>query len=266
MPQTIKNPLRILFLGAPNSSILTLLHSLTGSAPTPLDDSTAGLSHTWHVKTAYYEATLPIWIDEIASLEAWRADFLRLEAKEVVRAVGAVVYCFRKPVREEELRGIEDTMRALKEVLERHWGYGWEGTCLAVAMPNSVVPGLDKTGDEWEDLCREQVFEFVDFEGKGKNEFGELQGVERVKEALEACEWEALPENFDDQEEGGKEFGETFAAEEAEINLEWLGVKTAVNAGDMDEDEEGVEELERMMRKLQAIKGTRSRLCCFDWS
>lgn len=256
MPQKIANPLRILALGAPSSGILTLLKDLTGSAPTPLDDSTAGLSHTWHLTTAYYEVTLPIWIDEIASLEAWRADFLQPEAKEVVRAVGAILYVFKKPVKEEDVSVIEETMKALKEVLGRHWGYGWEGTCLAVAMANSIVPGIDKSAEEWDDLCREHGFEFVNSEGKGKNEFGELQGVERVREALEACEWEALPEEFEGRDGDEEEFGETFAAEEAEINLEWLGVKTAVNTGDdMGENEEGVEELERMMKRLQAIKG-----------
>lgn len=181
---------------------------------------------------------------------------MRSEAKEVVRAVGAVVYVFRRPVRDEDLDVIKQTMGALKEVVEEHWGYGWEGNMLAISMANPIVPGLEMEVEDWEDLCREHGFEYVDSEAKGKNEFGEFQGVERVREALEANEWEALPEEFDKEghEDGEEEFGETFAAEEAEINLEWLGVKTAVNGGD-GEDEDGVEELDRMMKRLQAIKG-----------
>lgn len=262
MPLQISNPRRILALGAPNSPVLSLLQDLTGSVPSPVDNSTAGLSHTWSVSTRYYSASLPIWIDEIPDVSAWKADFLKPEAKEVVQAVGAWVYCFRKPVTEADAQVVEETMKAIKEVVEKHVGYGWDGACLAVAMKQSVVPGLEKSGEEWEDSCREYGFEFVDGEGEGRNEFGEVVGVERVREALEANEWESLDDaedlNLEDGEEEGEVFEETFAAEEAEINLEWLGVKTAVNGrermGEEDEKEQ-VEELERMMRKLQAIKG-----------
>jgi len=262
MPLQISNPRRILCIGAPNSPVLALLHSLTGSAPTPVDNSTAGLSHTWSRSTQYYNVSLPIWIDEIPDISAWKADFLKPEAKEVVQAVGAWIYCFRKPVTESDMQVVEETMKAIKEVVERHMGYGWDGVCLAVAMKQNIVPGLEKSDEEWEDSCREFSFEFVDGEGHGKNEFGEVVGMERVKEALEANEWESLDNaddlNLEDGEEEVEAFGETFAAEEAEINLEWLGVKTAISGaeelGEEDEKEQ-VEELERMMRKLQTIKG-----------
>jgi hypothetical protein len=263
MPLQISNPRRILCLGGPNSPVLALLHSLTGSAPSPIDNSTAGLSHTWSLSTQYYNVSLPIWIDEIPDISAWKADFLKPEAKEVVQAVGAWIYCFRKPVTEADVQVVEETMKTIMEVIERHMGYEWDGVCLAVAMKQSVVPGLDKTSEAWEDSCREYRFEFVDGEGNGRNEFGEVVGMERVREALETNEWESLYDaddlNLEDHEDEGPDtFGETFAAEEAEINLEWLGVKSAINGkeemGEEDEKEQ-VEELERMMRKLQAIKG-----------
>jgi hypothetical protein len=76
---------------------------LTGSAPTPVDTTTAGLSHTWKLETQYYCAELSIWIDEIVDKEAWQTEFLKPEAKEVVSALGAWIYCFRKPVGEKEL-------------------------------------------------------------------------------------------------------------------------------------------------------------------
>lgn len=76
---------------------------LTGSAPHLISDSPAGLSHSWKVKTTYYEAEIPIWIDEIADAEAWKEEFLKPEAKEVLEVLGAVVVCFRKPVDGEAL-------------------------------------------------------------------------------------------------------------------------------------------------------------------
>ena len=177
--------------------------------------------------------------------------------------MGAFIFCFRKPITEIDVQAVEETMKTIKEVIETHMGYDWDGVCLAVAMKQSVVPGLEKSSESWEDTCREYRFEFVDGEEKGKNEFGEVVGIERVKEALQANDWESLDDaddlNFDDdKEEEVEEFGETFAAEEAEINLEWLGVKSVINGAEeiSEEDEkEQVEELERMMRKLQAIKG-----------
>jgi hypothetical protein len=76
---------------------------LTGSAPSPVDASLAGLSHVWNLKTDYYEVELPIWIDEVSDVSAWKSDFLRPEAKDVMAAVGAWVYCFRRPVTDEDL-------------------------------------------------------------------------------------------------------------------------------------------------------------------
>lgn len=79
------------------------LIDLTGSAPTPFTTTTAGLLHTWKLETQYYRADLTIWIDEIVDKEAWQTEFMKPEAKEVVSALGAWIYCFRKPLGGEEL-------------------------------------------------------------------------------------------------------------------------------------------------------------------
>ena len=39
---------------------------------------------------------MPVWIDHVADPPAWKADFLAPEARDVVRAVGAWVLCFRR--------------------------------------------------------------------------------------------------------------------------------------------------------------------------
>ena len=119
----IEHPRRILALGTPDSGVLHLLKGpflpsgapristpfanifvrtdLTGSAPDLVSDSTAGLTHTWRLKTRYYTASLPIWIDEIPHVSEWREEFVKPEAREVISVLGAWVYCFRKPVKEE---------------------------------------------------------------------------------------------------------------------------------------------------------------------
>ncbi|CAO2655202.1 Nn.00g102660.m01.CDS01 [Neocucurbitaria sp. VM-36] len=252
----IKNPRRILAVGAPDSSILHLLKELTGCAPEPTSDTTAGLTHDWLLETKYYTATLPIWIDEIPDIAEWRTEFTKPEAREVVTVLGAWIYCFKKPVEREDADKINETMQAIADVIERACGTWGDMLCLAVAMPQSITPYLEKTGEEWENACMEYGFEYIDFDAKGKNEFGEAMGVQRVKEALETCDWESggAPD-FDENEEG---FEGTFAAEEAEMNMELFGMKDALHGFGNDEEKEGedldVEELEVMMRKMVAIK------------
>ncbi|OCK77998.1 hypothetical protein K432DRAFT_332874 [Lepidopterella palustris CBS 459.81] len=248
----IEHPRRILAVGAPDSGVLHLLKDLTGSSPDLVSDSTAGLSHTWELETRYYTASLPIWIDEIPHVRDWREEFVKPEAREVVGALGAWIYCFRKPVREEHVVVIKETLQAIADVVEKACGYSSDAVCLAIAMPQSTTPYLEKSFEEWEELCMEFGFEFVDAEAKGRNEFGEPVGIERIKEALEANDW-AVSEDvgFEDDED---DFRNTFAAEEAEINMELFGMKSAIHGGEDGGEAVQVEELEQIMQRMQAIK------------
>ncbi|KAF1837733.1 hypothetical protein BDW02DRAFT_490740 [Decorospora gaudefroyi] len=255
----IKNPRRILAIGAPDSGILPLLKELTGSAPEPSSETTAGLTHEWQLETKYYTATLPIWLDELPNVAEWRAEFTKPEAREVVNVLGAWIYCFKKPVEAKDVATIKETMQAVADAIERACGYGGDMICLAVAMPQSTTPYLEKSSEEWEELAMEYGFEYVDSEAKGKNEFGEALGVQRVREALEAAEWESSADlDFGEEDEG---FESSFEAEEAEMNRELFGIKGALAGFDDDaNDDEAasgnreVEELEVMMRKMIAIK------------
>ncbi|KAK0664193.1 hypothetical protein DIS24_g827 [Lasiodiplodia hormozganensis] len=309
-PMDISNPRRMLVVGAPDSGVLEFLTDLTTTAPPPprptapadndddttdgnnkKDDSSndstggggtsiAGLTHAWTLTTPYYTATIPIWIDEIAHLDSWRADFCQPEAREVVAAVGAWVYVFPKPDRGDgeaakaERERVLATMDAVQKVVEKGAGLGWDGVCLAVGVRGRTA-GLVGTSEavveekaaaaggwgfeEWEDAAREKGFEYVDAEAKGRNEFGEMQGMARVKEALEANEWEgeaALSdlEDLDGEDSGDEDWSKTFAAEEAEMGMELMGLKTELSGGDGEDQAAQVDELERMMSKLSGIR------------
>ncbi|KAF9732349.1 hypothetical protein PMIN06_002099 [Paraphaeosphaeria minitans] len=248
----ISNPRRILAVGAPGSGVLSLLKDLTGSAPELITDTTAGLSHEWNLETKYYTAKLPIWIDEIPDVAEWRSEFTKPEAKEVVTAIGAWIFCFKKPVTEKDVDTIKETMAAIAKVVEAACGYNDDHVRLAVAMPQSITPYLERSAEDWDDVCMEHGFEFVDSEAKDKNQYGEEMGVKRVEDALKAQEWDDVGGDgdfaFDDDG-----FGEGLDAEEREMGMEFFGLKNAVHG--MDEDEEAqVEELEGLMRKMVAIK------------
>ncbi|KEQ75112.1 hypothetical protein M436DRAFT_42450 [Aureobasidium namibiae CBS 147.97] len=259
----IKHPRRILVLGRSDGDISRVAHDatdLTGSAPTP-DPSTgslAGASHEWTLKTSYYTAVIPIWIDEITDVDAWKAEFLKPEAKEVVDALGAWIYCFDSKKQElgDEVtipEVVEKTMKAVSDVVERACGMMWDGTRLAVDLTPS---NKDKSTVVAEELCLDLGFEYVHIEATGKNEYGEKLGLERAKEALEANEWSASSLEDDDEDGiGGLD------DEQAQMNAELWGLKASLldpdNEGDEDEGSAlQIEGMEQMMSQLMAIKET----------
>ncbi len=150
-------------------------------------------------------------------------------------------------------------------------GLSWDGVCLAVAMPQSTTPYLEKSDEEWEELCQEYGFEYVDFERKGRNEFSEPLGVERLKEALETNDWEGLGElddalgldEFDDGVTSDDEGSIGFGISKAEVEADMKGMKQAIYSGGLHgnedgenaEDDDEVEKLQSMIQKMQAVKG-----------
>ncbi|CAK3978002.1 Hypothetical predicted protein [Lecanosticta acicola] len=275
----IKYARRILFLGAREAGALDVVKDLTGSAPSPdVDGSTAGLTHEWDVETPYYCAKIPIWIDEVADLQAWKDEFLKDEAQEVVEAVGAWIFCFQKEQDGGISNEVEQTLRSIQEVIEHH-SSGAEAAMLAVAKrggKQSQQEEPHQEREELEDKCMEYGFEYIDYAARGKNEFGEKVGFERLREALEANEWASAsaedenafgiddPDHDIDHDTIG-----SFDQEEAEMTAELFSMKAALTAQDEARSEEDfmvpppqqtqrqagqVEDLDRLMGKLLAIK------------
>jgi hypothetical protein len=208
----------------------------------------------------------------MTDIAAWKAEFLKSEAKEVVEAIGAWVYCFKITEKESVSEEWKEVMDAVQQITEEHAGYGADTVTLAVAMPDKAGAnhGLEEKRDEWDDVCLQYGFEFIDYAAHGKNEFGENTGFDRVKEALEANEWAATPSpdedeldiedlDFDDEDDI-----HGFARDEAEMTAELFGMKAAL-AGDSfepdaedlippNQQESQVENLDRLMGKLLAVK------------
>ncbi|KAK4554399.1 hypothetical protein LTR86_008607 [Recurvomyces mirabilis] len=267
----IKHTRRILAVGAPSGPVLDVVNDLTGSTP-PVDSSgsAAGSGHEWAIKTPYYSATVPIWIDEIVDAVEWKSEFLKPEAKEVVEAIGGYIYAFRLPADGGVSKEADTIMEAIQAISEEQIGYGADNVMLAVALPPLGKEDVVAKLDDWEDVCIQYGFEFVDYVATGKNEHGERVGLGRLKEALEANEWAAA--DYEDGEldlddldfDAGDDFGTGFVRDEAEMTAELFGMKAALSGADDFEpetehfppasQENQVEDLNRMMGKLLAVK------------
>ena len=259
--------------------------SISHGPPPPLE-TTAGLSHELTLNTRYYRAQVPIWLDETPAASGWRTDFLSPDARDVVKAVGAWIVVFRKTA--AQWTRARELMEAVVSAIEI--GYGgegiWSGTLLCVGMPakrgEDEMPKIEEAAgsgyEEFEDVCDDLGFEFVDGgikgqEGKVRDAAGELRGTARLMEALESNEWD----NVDDLEEEGLDFLEDvrgegvhagpekdetlgFKRERSQMEKEFADLQLTLAGA---EEEEGVEEdgeedqaeaLERMMLKMTAAR------------
>ncbi|KAI4173961.1 MAG: hypothetical protein LQ343_002729 [Gyalolechia ehrenbergii] len=261
-PPTISNPLRILVL---TTSPSTPLPQLIEGSELPLE-------------TPYYSTTLPIWHDTISNLQEWRTEWLAPEAGEVIQSIGAWVVVIRKPSSAqgegegETIETIRSTLSTIHGVLSHHREISNGYTAVdndpllsVVGMPQPLRPLLNMKNEEWEDLSLDcGGWEWIDSEAKGKNEFGENVGFERLKETLEANEWDGGDVDAENninvfETELGLRDG-SFASEGIEVETDAPGMHEAI----LDHQEDGgienhggniqVEELESMMLKMQAIK------------
>ncbi|EQB43891.1 hypothetical protein CGLO_17408 [Colletotrichum gloeosporioides Cg-14] len=214
----VSNPRRVLAVSLAESTqhLSRVIKDLTGVVPEPASTSLAGTTHLLDIKTSYYTAQVPIWLDLITSPAEWSASFLSPEAKEVLSVLGglAVVFALPPPPSSTTTAAppsssspppaaaaaappapppTADETRALisevgKVVREGLGGWAWDGVGLGIGVGEGDA-------EEWEELCAEWGLEFVQVRGgkkdDGRNEFGEKMGIPRVLEALESNDWAA---------------------------------------------------------------------------
>ena len=160
---------------------------------------------------------------------------------------------------------------------------------VALGMLATASPSLDLQSEEWEVLCRDAGgWEYVDgcigmpTEGdeKGKvptNEFGEKMGLARLKEVLEANEWEgndggglgdvldedeklddglALEEDLDEMDKTHVE-GDTGELKESLLKVDAVKGQAGHTENEVDEyggEDDDVQALESMMLRMQAVR------------
>ena len=168
------------------------------------------------------------------TLTTWTASYLSPAAAPVLAALGAFIYTFSAS---RPLPAIKTTLSSLQRIV----GTSFDGVCLAVAtgpLPSS------SSADDLEDLCIAAGFEYISFAASGKNEYGEAVGVDRVREALEANDWDGEGAGSDDEGSDGEDGSE-------------LGLKAEEMVGlmaDEEDEEKEVERVEAAMAKLVMLK------------
>ncbi|KAL2152184.1 hypothetical protein VTH82DRAFT_5368 [Thermothelomyces myriococcoides] len=181
-----------------NNSSSSSSNDQAPEAETGSGDTIAGTTHPLTLSTPYYTASVPIWLDLVASPAEWSAAFLSPEAKEVLDVLGGVLVVFALPPARASppppplpsssssslsptpptssatpssqetarVRARELITHVGKVVREGLGGWEWDGVGLAVGVGPGGGPGglEDADGgelDEWEDLCAESGLEFV---------------------------------------------------------------------------------------------------------
>ncbi|POS81033.1 hypothetical protein DHEL01_v200549 [Diaporthe helianthi] len=220
-PRAISHPRRILAVSLESSTehLTRVIKDLTGTNPEPgpaptstttstSSSSLAGTTHDLTLKTAYYTATVPIWLDLITTPPEWADSFLSAEAREVLDVLGGVVVVFpvsaaapgtpAAPKQNKDL--ISAVGRVVKEGLG---GWEWDGVGLGVGVGEVSHPD---DLDLWDEACGDAGLEFVHVGSfavpdGAKNEFGEKMGIPRVLEALESNEWDSFATDDQDDDE-----------------------------------------------------------------
>jgi alpha- and gamma-adaptin-binding protein p34 len=150
------------------SGKLTSGPDLTGSQPQPVSGSLAGTSHDLPLKTAYYTATVTVWLDLISSPSDWSSSFLSEEAGEVLAVLGGFILIFAVPTTNSAEK-TRELIKSVGHVVQKGLGgWAWDGVGLAVGIGGGEV-------EEWDELCAAAGLEFVHVTGKGeagRNEFG----------------------------------------------------------------------------------------------
>lgn len=151
----------------------------------------------------------------------------------------------------------EDThnaMKAIEEIIENACGMNWDGVLVGL----DLTPQQVSQTDVMEELCAN--FIYVHADATGINEYGDVQGMEQLKEALQANDWKPQSSDDDDDEHGDLFGG--FDAEKAQMNSELWGLKASLlDQGSNEEDgyegdeEFQMENMEQMMGQLLAIRG-----------
>ncbi|KAJ4251971.1 hypothetical protein NW762_011271 [Fusarium torreyae] len=254
----------------------------------------AGTTHPLSLKTPYYSTTVPVWLDLIDSPSDWSESFLTPEAAEVLAVLGGVVVVFTAgPISASKGHPAKGLVEHVGKVLKKGLGgWEWDGVGLAIGVGGDgneeewdeicAEAGLEfvsvggkgdtgrnefgeKTGvarvkealeaNDWSQLQAPlSDDEFGDFETSsakaGDDDDNELD-PQKMGFGFDKADFEGLRRAIWEASQDVEEPSEPTKAEASKEGAS--GGNTA--GGGLDElDEDEIAKVEKMMRKLQAVR------------
>ena len=216
------------------------------------------------------------------SLSTWRSTMLSEAAREVREAIGGIVLLLPLPLslpsaselsafpsKQRHSDDYLDVIEAVAEVRDliedEHYGRDVPAVVMVTATGKGVGEGdLDPTTNRLEEFALEERgvlgWEFVGWNGQvgedavagrltgPRNEFGELMGVERVRELLEAVDWSGPGAGLEGKdldldflshdEEDGAPGVDGIKLQGQELEREMMGLKLAMRDRDPGDDDD----------------------------
>ena len=240
----------------------------------PSDEAAAGAA----VSAARVDTDTDADVEVPHSLSTWRTTMLSEPAREVREAIGGIVLVLTLPLslqseisawpskhrHADDYLDVVEAVDAVKDLIEEE-NYGREVPAVVLVMATGKGVGegdLGPTTNKLEQTIREErgvlSWELVGWDGEVgedgittdrpaalRNDFGELMGMERVKELLEAVDWSAHgvdPDEKDpdfgflsgDEEDGARRV-DGIKLQGQELEREMMGLKLAMRDQDLGE-------------------------------
>lgn len=203
---------------------------------------------------------------DLIKAQEWISQFCSKEAQEVRDVLGAVIFTLdsNSQIKKEDLDCLIQFIDKLDNEL-------WDGSGLVVSRRD--------ISEELKDYLFDQGLEFIylgheenDDDKNKKNEFGEKQGIERIREVLEMVPWDNSQQEVNNEEEVlEKQCRNNSNEKEHEtrqiVNSLFLsqGYEKPIFSqgafGTNTSEEEQVDALETFMDKLKSIKGLCVYVC-----
>jgi hypothetical protein len=164
-----------------------------------------------------------------------------------------------------------NVLQAIESVIDEWLGPAFDGAKLAISMPIGNTEALKKSIREWEDLCEDVGFEYIDSEAspkKSKSSNLDRVGYERLQEALEVVDWDAEDMENDysalggggllDDWDDGRDGEDGLDGELAEMRMELGELNLALEQDRHTEDDDKGDDMEgfdKLLAEAMAIRG-----------
>lgn len=166
-------------------------------SPQPTDGDLVGSSHQYVISNKYYCANIPIWVDDLQDIDAWRKGYLSEEAAEVREEIACYIFVARVPSAQTEYDQIQTRINLIASVAATVYH---DKLCLLVLTPNPVSSSFSVSLDEWQDVCLGCDFEYAFLNAAESEDMAMPPGMTYVRQTMDVIDWKAQREHAGGEE------------------------------------------------------------------